>query len=294
MVHLHVSAAPVSLSSTAELRTPPVERHDSSELTQIRISPPRRRSKHLRSINPLFVENTLLAPCDSCDLTFLVGYSWIVRPVMLLIWRVMIFLYLAITLTFITLSQVPLVYTLSFVLYCAQLVCASVCILSSCVSVFGRRQAFRKRESIRGQTCVRSIDMLTVVLLQNTVALCVYNDIIVWMGDRQAVVDRASFLLVHVYNLLPGLLELAVGCTEFEVQYFLIFGFFMAMVFATTILARYWTWVPAFNQVYIDVWQNNDLGYAVRALTQMGIVSILCCLCVLSIQKLRQMVVRRI
>jgi hypothetical protein len=163
-----------------------------------------------------------------------VSSSWCVSSDMLLVWRLLIFLYLLGTYIALGIRDALYKYTISAEIYGLQVVAAFFVILASVLPrVCGIGRTVENRHSWSSSNslddagpsaCCDSgqlLRLVSAILVQSAGSLVVFWNIIFWVRlqnyTTMAMLDRQ---LLHAYNLVPVVTEVMFGCIVFRLIYF--------------------------------------------------------------------------
>lgn len=229
-----------------------IRRYASEDMQSVGLDSPRHGNRKCKSW-PNYDEDGWAASCVSFIGPFdgpvlggetlaQLATSWCVPSEVLLAWRMLVFLYMVGTSFYLGQRGSLTKYTLSAELYLLSVV-ASVMLLIPCflprrsggfscfggarlsrtVSGFGRRHSSASPEEIGGVACCGNLQQVlfttTTIVLQSSVSLGIFWDIVFWTRLRTFTDSGVDTALLHSYNIVPLVVELLCGNTEFSLVY---------------------------------------------------------------------------
>lgn len=238
-----------------------LRRHDSSELEPIDISSSGPRSKFYTKCAKngkgwsTVVPGTLHDDILDEENLDAVGKSWCISKNVFLTLRFVLFQYLFATFVLLITRDALRKFPLSMMVYLLQLaaslsaIASSVTLERSCKDNIRKRKGHLTPPAEKSQTrtslhpgsrvsrisarlgramqgnCKTAVLILATVLIQNSSAIILFWDhlFLITAKDIQLLdnSDSISFVLLHLYNLIPVLFELVFGCTVFKLVYFI-------------------------------------------------------------------------
>jgi hypothetical protein len=227
------------------------------ELTRVRLDSPRRSSDRAKSYNPWLYEDPSSARGRGCGgacsnictplachslggETFAhVSTSWAVGSEVLLAWRIVLGIFMIGTCGWLGFHGSIAAFTVSSDIFVVQTVASCVislpCLLPRCsgsilpVTVAGGSSEIEDGTNNAGSPwCASPRQYLytsAVILLQSAISLSMFWDAVYWaskLHSSDLVDDRSvDSTLLHVYNIIPSVVEIVFGMTVFKVVYFL-------------------------------------------------------------------------
>lgn len=248
----------------ADMEMPPkslsIRRYASEDMHSVGLSSPRRSNRKCRSWPNYDSSDGWVASCASFMGPFdgpvmggetlaQLATSCCLPSEVLLAWRMLIFLYMIGTCIYLGQRGSLTKYTLSAEVYVMEAL-VSVMLLIPCflprkgggagcfggrelprtVSGFGRRRS-SSADEIGGLSCCSNFHQVllttTTILLQSAVAMAIFWDIVFWTRLSTPTDSAVDVALLHSYNIVPLVVELICGNTEFSLVYFFPSFFFL-------------------------------------------------------------------
>lgn len=299
------SPKPKTMSYTSNLA---FRRADSAELSNIDISSPKRQTYPRTwkcccrcSAFLLYDEwenriSTIVKAAihgnqtKDIPISFLVCHSWLLSLRAYLIIRTILFIYLLISFSLLTLKGWLSRQPISMGIYTQQLFMAMFCVVCSSLVLV--------RKS-RGQTgwFLHALHETCISLVQNTTAVVLAWDVVFW-SVRQDVPIGLDTLILHCWNLVPVGFELVFGAAVYKGKYFLpgIFATGITIIAATAVW-RFLTNGGQYTGNFETVWNGlvfaarNDSLFA-KPVLHIFSVYLVACMAVVFTQRMRQEILR--
>lgn len=235
--------------------------------------------------------------------------SWGVASEVLLAWRFVMFLYMVGTSFYLARRGSLVAFTLSAEIYLLSLLASAMLLFPHFVgqgsggcpggasfprsnSSFGRTS--RPYSSDGGKPCFANLRQLlfttTTLVVQSACSLTVFWDTIYWYQLRFASINtpRVDALLLHSYNFMPVLTELAFGRIEFRLIYFV-----PGILFLTTFFG-----LIAFDHVDVNAadWVASVFNQRTKRSAWVGMILSYTCSCglVFAVQRARSSIDHRL
>jgi hypothetical protein len=304
----------------SKVQTISMRRYESEELSNVGLDSPRganRRSRRF-DLSPWLTDSSdeigigakcfqfwgpWSSPLLGGETVQQISSSWCVSSDMLLVWRLVIFLYLLGTYIALGIRDALYKYTVSAEIYGLQVVAAFFVVLASVLPRacgIGRTPENRppwsssnSLDDAAPSACCDSgqlLRLVTAMLVQSAASLVVFWDILFWVRLQNyttlAMVDRQ---LLHAYNLVAVVTEVMFGCIVFRLIYFvpglLFIGTYLLLIDkGVSVRGGENDWIrPLFTEAPEGLKARAGLVWSLLILGYVGV-----CLFVFALQSLRR------